>query len=47
VPIRPPPIPAPVQHYSRDTALIGASILGGVLAVLLATGALAGRLRRD
>jgi membrane-anchored mycosin MYCP len=47
VPIRPPPIPAPVQHHSRDTALIGASILGGVLAVLLATGALAGRLRRD
>lgn len=47
VPIAPPPPPAPAQHDSRDTAFIGAAICGGVLAVMLTTGALTARLRRD
>ena len=46
VPIAPPPLPAPAHHGSRDTAFIGAAILGGVLAVMLVTGALTARLRR-
>ena len=44
--VTPPPLPAPAHHGSRDTAFIGAAICGGVLAVMLATGALMARLRR-
>jgi membrane-anchored mycosin MYCP len=47
VPIAPPPLPAPANHGSRDTAFVGAAILGGVLALMLATAALTARLRRD
>jgi membrane-anchored mycosin MYCP len=47
VPIAPPPLPAPAKHGSQHTAFLGAAILGGVLAVMLAAAALKGRLRRD
>jgi len=47
VPIAPPALPAPVNHGSRDAAFVGAAILGGVLALMLATAALRARLRRD
>ena len=46
VPIAPPPLPAPANHSSRNTALVGASILGGVLALMVATAAVTARLRR-
>jgi membrane-anchored mycosin MYCP len=46
VPIVPPPTHEPPDHGSRDTAFIGATICGGVLAVVLTVGALAARLRR-
>jgi membrane-anchored mycosin MYCP len=45
--IEPPPLPAPANHGSRDTAFLGAAILGGVLVVMLVTAALTARLRRD
>ena len=44
VPVAPPPLPAPANHRSRDAAFVGAAILGGVLAVMLATAALRARL---
>jgi membrane-anchored mycosin MYCP len=47
VPIAPPAPPAPTNHASRNAAFIGAAILGGVLALILATAALRARLRRD
>jgi membrane-anchored mycosin MYCP len=47
VPIAPPPLAAPAHHGSRDTAFVGAAILGGVLALMLAIAALMSRLRRD
>lgn len=47
VPIAPPPLPPPAQHGSRDMAFIGAAVCGGLLAVTLAAGALAARLRRN
>ena len=47
VPIEPPPLPAPANHGSRDTAFLGAAILGGLLVVMLVTAALTARLRRD
>ena len=46
VPIAPPPLPAPADHGSRNTAFMGAAICGGVLAVMLTIGALTARLRR-
>jgi membrane-anchored mycosin MYCP len=47
VPIAPQPLPARADHGGRDTALLGAAICGGVLTVVLITGALTARLRRD
>jgi membrane-anchored mycosin MYCP len=46
VPMLPPPPAAPADHGARDTAVTGAAVCGGVLVVVLTTGALWARLRR-
>jgi membrane-anchored mycosin MYCP len=46
VPILEPPRPAPPDHRARHTAFTGAAVCGGVLAAVLATGALRTRLAR-
>jgi membrane-anchored mycosin MYCP len=47
MPILPRPPAAPADHGARDTAFTGASICGGALVVVLSTGALWARLRRE
>jgi membrane-anchored mycosin MYCP len=46
VPTLPPPVPAPAGHSGRGAAFTGAAICGGVLVVMLTTGAVTARLRR-
>jgi membrane-anchored mycosin MYCP len=46
VPILPPAPAAPADHGARDTAFTGAAVCGGVVVVVLTTGALWARLRR-
>jgi membrane-anchored mycosin MYCP len=47
VPIAPPPLAAPAGHDARNIALIGATVCGVVLAVVVLASTLTARLRRD